>query len=435
MCTIRSNLDRRSFLKIGAAAAAVPFYLRGPVLSTLSAACASPGAGSILPGIYSDAEKKMLMETDLLMDSLVGWGKAEKYRVDREQSLKGYAAFTDPENPLYNDDEYANTTRWGGLIAVPTYAAKMGISEYQMPSTPACGNKTMTLLGEDIDFYRPIRKKDRFKVWNRRPMYRDVTPEHGKGPRTFIVRVSDVDVINQEDDLVYSYKNYIEQYFWPAGPPDAEPMKEYAYTKEELEYLDGLEAAETVRGAKIRYFEDVRVGDVICPVVLGPITDTILTDFRNANMAGISGPMEMPMPPGGGEDHRRASLRQFEKDPETGRFHIAFGSHAARSARRQGAARAYSGASLSRAMLGRLVTNWMGDDGFLRKFHYRRLRRDFIGDAMIVRGVVADKRVRGGEHLVDIDAWMENMRGNVTGSASMSVDLFTKNPPAERDEV
>lgn len=139
--------------------------------------------------------------------------------------------------------------------------------------------------------------------------------------------------------------------------------------------------------------------------------------------------------PGAGKAKRRDSLQEFERDSASGGYRIAFGSQTARSARETGAAWAYSGASLSRAMLGRLITNWMGDDGFLRKFHYRRLRRDFIGDAMIVRGIVADKRVRDGEHLVDIDAWIENMRGNVTGAAAMSVRLFTKSAPVQRYEL
>lgn len=283
------NIDRRGFLKLSAITAATPILMGSSGILPLSAAMAVTGDSKIFPGVYTDTEKRLLAETDRLMDSLVGWAKVEKFEVDREASMKAYAGFTDPDNPFYTDNAYAEDAGWGELVAVPTYAAKIGVSEYQMPSTEAYPAKSMVLLGEDIDFYRPIRKSDSFRVWNRRPEYKDVTPPSGKGPRTFVIKVSDLDVVNQEGLLVHSYKNYIEQYFWPEKAPDAEPMKEYVYTKEELTRLDELEAGATVRGDAIRYWEEVSVGEKISPVVLGPITDEIISNFTDACMAGISG--------------------------------------------------------------------------------------------------------------------------------------------------
>ena len=52
-----------------------------------------------------------------------------------------------------------------------------------------------------------------------------------------------------------------------------------------------------------------------------------------------------------------------------------------------------------------------------------------LGDAIIGRGKVTNKRVENGEHLVDLDVWLRNMRGNTTEAASATVSLFSKKVP------
>ena len=52
------------------------------------------------------------------------------------------------------------------------------------------------------------------------------------------------------------------------------------------------------------------------------------------------------------------------------------------------------------AWLGHLVTNWMGDAGFLRRLNVRVLRHNLIGDATWCRGAVTGKEAGGVVHLV-----------------------------------
>ena len=45
------------------------------------------------------------------------------------------------------------------------------------------------------------------------------------------------------------------------------------YTDEDIEQIDAIYAAEEVRGAEPRWWEDVQVGDVLTPMAKGPLTD------------------------------------------------------------------------------------------------------------------------------------------------------------------
>jgi acyl dehydratase len=76
------------------------------------------------------------------------------------------------------------------------------------------------------------------------------------------------------------------------------------------------------------------------------------------------------------------------------------------------------------AWLGHVVTNWMGDDGQLRRLSAQVRRHNLIGDVTWCRGTVTGKREEGdGLALVDVDLTAENQRGEVTAKGSATVAL------------
>jgi len=62
----------------------------------------------------------------------------------------------------------------------------------------------------------------------------------------------------------------------------------------------------------------------------------------------------------------------------------------------------------------RLITNWIGDQGWLRKFTMQMRQMNRPGDVMTLRGKVVRKFNEGEEHLVELDVWAENEREGVT---------------------
>jgi len=79
------------------------------------------------------------------------------------------------------------------------------------------------------------------------------------------------------------------------------------------------------------------------------------------------------------------------------------------------------------AILSNLVTNWMGDDGFLVKFGVELNLPWIYGDTMYCKGKVTRKYEENGRHLVDLQIWGENQSGvALTANGYATVELISK---------
>ena len=76
--------------------------------------------------------------------------------------------------------------------------------------------------------------------------------------------------------------------------------------------------------------------------------------------------------------------------------------------------------------LDNVVTNWMGDDGFLKNQNGTLKRFNIVGDTHWMKGKVTKKYIVNGEYLVDIECWGENQRGEITLPGSATVRLPSK---------
>ena len=69
------------------------------------------------------------------------------------------------------------------------------------------------------------------------------------------------------------------------------------------------------------------------------------------------------------------------------------------------------------------ITNWMGDDGFLRNARCQIRRHNPDGDVIFIDGVVSRKFVEDGKHLVEISQNAQTHRGELSASGSAVVEL------------
>ena len=74
----------------------------------------------------------------------------------------------------------------------------------------------------------------------------------------------------------------------------------------------------------------------------------------------------------------------------------------------------------------RLICDWIGDEGWLKKFRMEMRRMNRPGDTMTLKGKVARKYVEGDEHLVECELWAENEREGVTTPSFALVSLPTR---------
>ncbi|WP_233808871.1 FAS1-like dehydratase domain-containing protein [Paraburkholderia sp. HP33-1] len=407
-------------------------------------------------GVYSKAEERMIAEFEKKSAELTGWvGEMPSaefafpgHRVASKELIHHMATAADFKNPLYRDEQYARNTRWGGIIAPPFYyhAILHGgrICFLTMPPEDGIVRSERVLMIQQGDFYQPIRPGDSFKIWLGPTKIIDVTKSGENSLRQFkLVRV--VSYINQRDEVVCSNT---DTHFYTLYPPkkeagaymhfvmeknegekgDDKPMsytKELSYTKEEIETIDRLYAHEQRRGGEIRYWEDVQVGEELPSIVMGPLTawDTVVA------MQGFgAGSVTM-------NDLRTIGADTVLVDPRTNIPHQDIELHLLDNM-------AQLVSSYSTTLLGppilhffsRLVTNWAGDDGFVRRLTWTKLANTPMGDTIFGRGRVTRKYVENGEYLVDVDVWMESNRGFISNVGPATVSLFSREKIFSKNE-
>ena len=70
-----------------------------------------------------------------------------------------------------------------------------------------------------------------------------------------------------------------------------------------------------------------------------------------------------------------------------------------------------------------VMTNWMGDDGWLRMLDMQIRRFIYIGDTEWGKGRVIGKEIRNGEAIVQLEVWVEDQRGRITAPGNAEVML------------
>ena len=106
----------------------------------------------------------------------------------------------------------------------------------------------------------------------------------------------------------------------------------------------------------------------------------------------------------------------------------------------QGVGRPIIHGQLKRQWLVQMVTDWIGEQGTLKKFScqyramdYPRLMKPGVfphepgeGETWWCKGKVTKKYIEGKEHYVDCDIWVENGKGEVTTPGKATVVLPSK---------
>lgn len=84
--------------------------------------------------------------------------------------------------------------------------------------------------------------------------------------------------------------------------------------------------------------------------------------------------------------------------------------------------------ALKNAFLAQVVTDWMGEWGTLRKLGCQYRGMDVPGDTLSCGGKVTRKYVDNGRHLVDLELWIVNSKGQNTTPGWATVELPARNP-------
>ncbi len=328
--------------------------------------------------------------------------------------VKGYG----DDNPLYCDPEYAEKTRWGTLIAAPTmFWTFTGELEPQGKLKPDVAKKLrgdplrgVGSLQADVtyDFYRPMRRGDRIYRQSAKTGVAD--KRSSWGGRAAHETTSFVSY-NQDKEVVTVLRGtWIRAERRPVSEvKDPQPEPE-AYTDEALAEIDECYANEvsTRRGAEPRYWEDVEIGEPLPRMVKGPIRVTDLILFH----AGFG--QSFPTFAHRLAYETRQSTPGLYTRNKLNVWDIVQRMHWEEDwAQKVGAATVYDYGAIRETFLAHLVTNWMGDDAWLRRLHVQHRKFNFAGDTNWLLGEVLGKEMTDEGAEVHLDIRIENQRGLV----------------------
>lgn len=138
-------------------------------------------------------------EESSIMSELTGHiGRESPPRSEEVQkgAIRRFVNALGDHNPLYEDEEFAKRSRYGGKIAPPLFAITFNRERRPQPDN-RLGKGTVN-AGNEFEFFRPIRAGD---VITHTTKLADVKQRRGKLGRMFIL-THETTCVNQRDERV-----------------------------------------------------------------------------------------------------------------------------------------------------------------------------------------------------------------------------------------
>jgi acyl dehydratase len=333
-------------------------------------------------------------------------------------NIRHYAHGIGDDNPLWCDPGYAAGTTHGELIAPPSFlfACDRVISGYVggLPGVHAMW------AGADWTWHLPVRRNDEIFTEAR---LKDIILRDTRFSGRAVQQIYHVDFRNQDGALVAAADSWCFRTDRDQAREEGtkyDDLKEKPvrrYSADELADIYAHYAAEKVQGAAVRAWDDVAVGDALPTMVKGPMTVTGFIAFAQ----GWGGLYIRANKLAWRQHHRHPGLGIANKYgipdcPERVHWESEF-------ATMVGAPEAYDYGPERCSWMTHHLTNWMGDDGFLRQSKTRIRRHNPVGDTLFIDGAVTDKFERDGRYLVEITHRGLNQDGGLSVEGTGVVEL------------
>jgi acyl dehydratase len=322
-------------------------------------------------------------------------------------------------NPLYREAEYGRSTRYGSQIAHPGFPLVygwVGRTRWGLTGVHGFG------AGNDWEIYRNIRPGDRLSA-TERVVAVEERPSRFSG-RVVFQYVEGI-YTNQRDEVVAKVVGWCARHERRAARDTGKHREQgtYVYTPRELQRIESavLGERERIRGADLRYWEDVVEGQELDPIARGPLSAMDTIGFLVGSGRGHTHGVLL-------EAAKKHPAHYF-RNPESGGGieYTGIGHHRETTARNVGVPGAYDYGPQRHAWMITLVANWMGDNAFLKRIRTEWRRFNVAGDTTWCKGKVARKYVKDGYALVDLEIWGENQRGEITTPGQATVILPSRN--------
>ena len=334
-------------------------------------------------------------------------------------NIRHYAHGIGDDNPLWCDPDYAAGTRYGTIVAPPSFVFALDrvLSGY----VGGLAGIHAMWAGADLTWHAPIVRGAEIRTL---PHLKDLVEHQTSFAGRAFQQIYHVEISDTEGTALCSGDSWCfrterdtarelgTKYDAAKARP---PMR---YTAEDIERIFALYGAETVRGAEPRYIEDVTVGEELPPMAKGPMTVTGFIAFAQ----------------GWGGLYIRANklaYDQLRRHPGLG-IPNAFGIPDVPErvhwendlATDVGTPAAYDYGPERCSWLTHHLTNWMGDDGFLRHHRSQIRHHNVVGDWILITGsVTAVGTDDEGLPAVEVEQEARNQHGDLSARGTGTVRL------------
>ena len=337
------------------------------------------------------------------------WNRTSGY-----DSVNHFCIGIGDDNPLWVDEAYGKGSVIGCNLAPPSFYYSITMTVVQLGLPGVHGFQVST----NWKFHRPVRHDQRIGLITWMDAV-DELPSKMAG-RKVAVRFSTVffdaarTVLAHARSTTYRMergesreRNLQGSRFEPA-----------TWNEEQLKALEEAYAAESVRGAAPRWWDDVSVGDTLPPVHKGPLCMSDMIAF-------YAGAMVAPTPAHGlALKDRARHPNWWFRNPENGGLEPIIRVHEnIAAAQAAGVPAPYDVGVQRQSWLIQLITNWMGDAAFLVANDASYTAFNYFGDLTTFTGEVVRKYVENGVHLVDLAVRGANQRGTVSIPGTATVAL------------
>lgn len=250
--------------------------------------------------------------------------------------------------------------------------------------------------GSEFEFFLPIRPGDIITPLSK---LKSLVEKTGRfvGPMVFIT--AETSYTNQKGEIVGLWRSTVAKY----STSKAQDKK--TYLEEQLGalfpegYPDMRKGETRCRGVDPRYFEDVDIGEEIPSMVRQlTIPQIVATADVSQRISNIL-PYTMPGP--------------------GCYWHYAVGE----SWKMRGLPAPMDEGPIRSAIPSQLMTDWMGDDGWLSKLSIQVRHPIYAGDTTTWKGKVTDKYIKDQQHLVECEYSAVNQRGQESTKGNATIIL------------
>jgi acyl dehydratase len=371
------------------------------------------------------------------------------YRRPNADAFRHVAMCYGDDNPLWCEPEHGAKSAWGDVIAPPPMVG--GDTLIGFDEVAEVAPEQRDLMKGD-----PLRGVHAFYSASAREWWAPLYPDRAVWRRNALVGVLDkpsefagravhewtAQVFREEDGPLLTAQLRL---MIRTEREKAREKKKYdavelaSYSDTEIDAIGAQYAAEGPRGAEPRWWEDVTEGDVVGPMVKGPLTVTDIVCWHVGMGMGMYGVQPLRL----GARNRKRIPRFFHRDEHNIPDVMQRVHWDPEFARRAGNPTTYDYGRMRETWLIHLCTDWMGDDAWLWKLDCEFRKFNYTGDTQWLRGTVTRKYLAEGRPAVDVDLGAVNQRGENTTPGHATILLPSRDrgpvrlpdPPASSNDL